>query len=76
MLVLSRFIAGFRRGGACRPGARCRPARADQPLTNIGPVGPSEPILVTSWRAALHRLLYPGARRVCRYSGHLEGCRP
>lgn len=23
------------------------PARADQPLTNLGPVGPSEPILVT-----------------------------
>ena len=44
------------------------PARADQPLINLGPVGPSEPILVTIGTQRVIAFYVPegGVRRQCR----------
>ncbi len=48
MLVLSRFMRlAFAVAVLAVLALAAVQARADQPLTNLGPVGPSEPILIT-----------------------------
>jgi hypothetical protein len=45
---LFKFLSSAAFGASLALTVGVLPARADQPLTNLGPVGPYEPILVTS----------------------------